>query len=130
MIVRDLITNSTATAAEWLALGSISPGIYRPIRLEQVGSVTSIALFFSRNGATKAAATVTPYEGAVLDMSVNPSPVLMLSVMLGVAAAIIDISNTAPSYGTTVAVAFCAPLREKIRAILVTEPTCSRRIGR
>nr|DAX04950.1 MAG TPA: hypothetical protein [Bacteriophage sp.] len=47
----------------------IGAGIYRPIRLEQVGSVTSIALIFSRNGAQKATATVTPYEGAVLDIS-------------------------------------------------------------
>lgn len=58
--------------------------------------------------------------------SVSPKPALMLSVMLGVAAAIIDISNTAPSYGVTTAVAFCAPLREKIRVILVTDPTRSK----
>lgn len=47
----------------------IGAGIYRPIRLERVGSVTSITLIFSRNGAQKATAVVTPYEGAVLDMS-------------------------------------------------------------
>ena len=47
----------------------IGAGIYRPIRLEQVGSVTSIQLIFSRNGARKATATVTPYEGTILDMS-------------------------------------------------------------
>lgn len=47
----------------------IGAGIYRPIRLEQVGSVTSIQLIFWRNGDTKATATVTPYEGAVLDIS-------------------------------------------------------------
>ena len=52
-----------------MAIGGIGAGIYRPIRLEQVGSVTSINLIYSRNGATKATATVTPYEGAVLDMS-------------------------------------------------------------
>lgn len=69
MIIRDLITNTTVTAAGFMNIGSIGAGIYRPIRLEQVGSVTSIALFFSRNGAQKATATVTPYEGAVLDMS-------------------------------------------------------------
>lgn len=69
MIIRNLLTNQTVTEAGMLYLGSIGTGIYRPIRLEQVGSVTSIALFFSRNGATKAAATITPYEGAVLDMS-------------------------------------------------------------
>ena len=69
MIVRNLLDNVTATAAESLTIGGIGAGIYRPIRLEQVGSVTSIALIFSRNGAQKATATVTPYEGAVLDMS-------------------------------------------------------------
>ena len=69
MILRDLITNTTVTAAGFMNIGGIGAGIYRPIRLEQVGSVTSIALFFSRNGATKAATTITPYEGAVLDMS-------------------------------------------------------------
>lgn len=69
MIIRNLLTNQTVAEAGVLYFGSIGAGIYRPIRLEQVGSVTSITLFFSRNGATKAAATVTPYEGAVLDMS-------------------------------------------------------------
>lgn len=69
MIIRNLLTNAAAGEAGSLTLGGIGAGIYRPIRLEQVGSVTSIALFFSRNGATKAAATVTPYEGAVLDIS-------------------------------------------------------------
>lgn len=69
MIIRNLLTNNTATAAGELLIGSIGAGLYRPIRLEQVGSVTSIALIFSRNGATKATAVVTPYEGAVLDMS-------------------------------------------------------------
>lgn len=69
MIIRNLLTNDTATAAGYLAIYGIGTGIYRPIRLEQVGSVTSISLIFSRNGATKATAVVTPYEGAVLDMS-------------------------------------------------------------
>lgn len=69
MIVRNLLNNLTATAAGSLTLVGIGAGIYCPIRLEQVGSVTSIALIFSRNGAQKATATVTPYEGAVLDMS-------------------------------------------------------------
>lgn len=69
MIVRNLLTNATATAAGYITIYGIGAGIYRPIRLEQVGSVTSITLIFSRNGAQKAAATVTPYEGAVLDMS-------------------------------------------------------------
>lgn len=69
MIVRNLLDNVTATAAESLTIGGIGAGIYRPIRLEQVGSVTSMQLIFSRNGAQKATATVTPYEGTVLDMS-------------------------------------------------------------
>ena len=69
MIIRNLLNNETATAAGIMAINGIGAGLYNPIRLEQVGSVTSIALIFSRNGATKATATVTPYEGAVLDMS-------------------------------------------------------------
>lgn len=69
MIIRNLITNTTVTAAGFMDIGGIGAGIYRPIRLERVGSVTSIQLIFSRNGATKATAVVTPYEGAVLDMS-------------------------------------------------------------
>lgn len=69
MIIRNLLTNQTVAEAGVLYFGSIGAGLYRPIRLEQVGSVTSIALIFSRNGATKATAVVTPYEGAVLDMS-------------------------------------------------------------
>ena len=52
-----------------MVIGGIGAGIYRPIRLEQVGAVTSITIIFSRNGATKATATVVPYEGAVLDVS-------------------------------------------------------------
>ena len=69
MIIRNLLTNETTAEAGFTAIGGIGAGIYRPIRLEQVGSVTSITLIFSRNGATKATAVVTPYEGAVLDMS-------------------------------------------------------------
>lgn len=69
MIIRNLLNNNTATEAGKLLIGSIGAGIYRPIRLEQVSSVTDISLIFSRNGAHKAAAVVTPYEGAVLDVS-------------------------------------------------------------
>lgn len=69
MIIRNLLNNDTATAAGHITIYGIGAGIYRPIRLEQVGSVTSITLIFSRNGAQKATATITPYEGAVLDMS-------------------------------------------------------------
>lgn len=69
MIIRNLLNNETVTAAGSMNIGGIGTGIYRPIRLEQVGAVTSISLIFSRNGARKATATVTPYEGAVLDLS-------------------------------------------------------------
>ena len=69
MIIRNLLTNETTAEAGFTIIGGIGAGLYRPIRLEQVGSVTSINLIFSRNGTTKATATVTPYEGAVLDMS-------------------------------------------------------------
>lgn len=69
MIIRNLLNNQTAAAAGGMGISGIGTGIYRPIRLEQVGSVTSITLIYSRNGATKATATVVPYEGAVLDLS-------------------------------------------------------------
>lgn len=69
MIIRNLLTRAAAGEAGALTLGGIGAGIYRPIRLEQVGSVTSIDLNFYRNGEWKAKATVTPYEGAVLDIS-------------------------------------------------------------
>lgn len=69
MTIRNLLTGDTATVAGYITVYGIGAGIYRPIRLEQVGSVTSIQLIFSRNGAQKATATVTPYEGAVLDIS-------------------------------------------------------------
>lgn len=69
MIIRNLLDNTTVTEAGFMNIGGIGTGIYRPIRLEQVGSVTSIDLIFYRNGAQKATAVVTPYEGAVLDMS-------------------------------------------------------------
>lgn len=69
MIIRNLLTNETFEEASYATLGSIGAGIYRPIRLEQTGAVTHVALIFSRNGAAKAAAVVTPYEGAILDMS-------------------------------------------------------------
>lgn len=69
MIIRNLLNNTTVAEAGFMNIGGIGAGIYRPIRLEQVGSVTSIQLILSRNGARKATATVTPYENAVLDMS-------------------------------------------------------------
>lgn len=69
MIVRDLITNKTVTAAGILNVGSISPGIYRPIRFEGVSTVTSIFLRYSRNGAGIADANIVPYENSVADLS-------------------------------------------------------------
>lgn len=69
MIIRNLLNNTTVTEAGYMTIGGIGAGIYRPIRLEQVSSVTWMAFIFFRNGASKAAVTVTPYEGAVLDMS-------------------------------------------------------------
>lgn len=69
MIIRNLLNNETVTAAGTMWIVGIGTGIYRPIRLEQVGSVTNIQLVYSRNGTLKATATVTPYEGAVLDVS-------------------------------------------------------------
>ena len=69
MIIRNLLTNETTAEAGFTIIGGIGAGIYRPIRLEKVGSVTGITLIFSRNGATKATAVVTPYEGVVLDVS-------------------------------------------------------------
>ena len=85
MIIRDLLSNTTVAEAGALAVGGIGAGIYRPIRLEQVGAVTSIALIFSRNGATKATAVVTPYEGAVLDMSMMAAatPSISESIIAG-----------------------------------------------
>lgn len=69
MIIRNLLTNVTTAEAGFTNIGGIGAGIYRPIRLEKVGSVTSITLIYSRNGAAKATAVVTPYEGAILDVS-------------------------------------------------------------
>lgn len=69
MIVRDLITNTTVTAAGTLNVGSISPGIYRPIRFEQTSKVTSIFLRYSRNGASMTDAKIVPYENSVVDVS-------------------------------------------------------------
>lgn len=70
MIIRNLLNNQTATAGGGVRIGSIGAGLYRPIRLEQVGTVTSIRFIFSRNSVTKATAAIVPYEGAVLDMSI------------------------------------------------------------
>ena len=86
MIIRNLLTNVTTAEAGYTIIGSIGAGIYRPIRLEQVGAVTSISLIFSRNGATKATAVVTPYEGAILDMSMMAAatPSITESIKVGI----------------------------------------------
>lgn len=85
MIIRDLLNNQTETGGGSMSLCGIGAGIYRPIRLEQVSSVTSISLIFSRNGAQKATATITPYEGAILDMSMlaAATPSITESIRLG-----------------------------------------------
>lgn len=87
MIIRNLLNNETATAAGVMAISGIGAGLYNPIRLERVGSVTSISLIYSRNGTTKATAVVTPYEGAVLDLSMmaaaTPSITESINVGLG-----------------------------------------------
>nr|DAG80104.1 MAG TPA: hypothetical protein [Caudoviricetes sp.] len=69
MIVRDLIYGQTVTAAGSIRVGSISPGVYRPIRFEQTSAVTSIFLRYSRNGAGMTDAKVVPYENSVVDLS-------------------------------------------------------------
>lgn len=69
MIIRNLLDNKTVADGGTMYVPGIGAGIYRPIRLEQVGSVTNIGLTFQRNGAQKATAVVTPYEGAILDVS-------------------------------------------------------------
>lgn len=85
MIIRNLLNNQTVAAGGAMYVYGIGAGIYRPIRLEQVGSVTSIALIYSRNGAQKATATVTPYEGAVLDLSMMAAaaPSITESIIAG-----------------------------------------------
>lgn len=87
MIIRDLLNNTTVAEAGFMNIGGIGAGIYRPIRLEQAGSVTSIALIFSRNGVQKATAVVTPYENAILDMSMmaaaTPSITESINARLG-----------------------------------------------
>lgn len=69
MIIRNLLTNVTTAESGYTTIGGIGAGIYRPIRLERVSEVTNMSLIFLRNGAVKATAVVTPYEGAILDIS-------------------------------------------------------------
>ena len=95
MIIRNLLNNATATAGGSLTIGGVGAGLYRPIRLEQVGSVTSISLIFSRNGAEKARATVTPYEGAVLDMSMMAAATPSITESINAGLGFYDFVDTA-----------------------------------
>ena len=94
MIIRNLLNNETATAAGIMAINGIGTGLYNPIRLEQVGAVTSINLIFSRNGATKATATVTPYEGAVLDMSMMAAATPSITESINAGLGFTDFADT------------------------------------
>lgn len=94
MIVRRLIEGGTFTAGDTTTLYGIGPGIYKPIRLEQVGSVTSIALIFSRNGAQKATAVVTPYEGAVLDLSMMAAATPSITESFNTDLGFVDFADT------------------------------------
>lgn len=69
MVIRDLVSDTTVTTAGILNVGSISPGIYRPIRIGGTDTVTSIFLRYSRNGAGTADAKIVPYENSVVDLS-------------------------------------------------------------
>lgn len=99
MIIRNLLTNDTATAAGYIAVYGIGAGIYRPIRLEQVSAVTSMTLIYSRNGAIKATAVVTPYEGAVLDMSMMAAATPSITESINAGLGLIDfVDNVAIQY--------------------------------
>lgn len=70
MIVRNLLNNTTVTAAGTMVIGGIGAGIYRPVRFEEVTNVTSIILSYYRNGATVSqSASIVPYENAVVNLS-------------------------------------------------------------
>lgn len=93
MIIRDLLSNATVTAAGTLTVGGIGAGIYRPIRLEQVGSITYMVFIFSRNGVNKAAAAVTPYEGAVLDVSMMAAAAPSITESINAGSGITDFAD-------------------------------------
>lgn len=90
MIIRNLLTNETTAEAGYTIIGGIGAGIYRPIRLEQVGAVTNITFVFSRNGTDIASAVVTPYEGAVLDISVMAAATPSITESLNTGLGLID----------------------------------------
>ena len=69
MVVRNLLTDATATSGSTMVIGGIGAGIYRPIRFENVSNVTSIIVSYLRNDFDAIEANVVPYENAVLDLS-------------------------------------------------------------
>lgn len=70
MIVRNLLNNTTVTAAGTMVIGGIGAGIYRPVRLEEVTNVTAITLSYYRNGTSVSqSASIVPYENAVVNLS-------------------------------------------------------------
>lgn len=69
MIVRNLLNNTTVTAAGTMVIGGIGAGIYRPIRFEETSGVTSIKVSYLRNDESAVEANVVPYENAVLNLS-------------------------------------------------------------
>lgn len=93
MIIRNLLNNAVVTEAGFMEIDGIGAGIYRPIRLEQVGPVTDIALIFSRNGAQKAAAKITPYEGTVLDMSMMAAAMPSITESINAGLGFIDFAD-------------------------------------
>lgn len=93
MIIRRLIGGGTFTAGDTTTLYGIGAGIYKPIQLEQVSSVTSMSIIFSRNGAQKAVATVTPYEGAVLDLSMMAAAAPSITESINAGAGLTDFAD-------------------------------------
>lgn len=70
MIVRNLLNNTTVTAAGTMVIGGIGAGIYRPVRLEETTNVTSIVISYYRNGSTVSqSASIVPYENAIVNLS-------------------------------------------------------------
>lgn len=94
MIIRNLLTDVTTTEAGYMDIGGIGAGIYRPIRLEQAGAVTSMALIYSRNGATKATAVITPYEGAILDVSMMAAATPSITESINAGLGFTDFADT------------------------------------
>lgn len=94
MRIRNLLNNVSAGLGDTMDIYGIGAGIYRPIRLEQVGSVASIELIFRRNGAQKASAIVTPYEGAVLDVSMMAAATPSITESIKAGLGITDFADT------------------------------------